>query len=104
VVAVAAGRGTNPLLVDQVANVVYGLPNSREQESEADRMGLELMARAGYDPQAAITLWQKMAAKAKGGGPPAFLSTHPSHAERIAELQRLQAVAQPLYQQARAKR
>ena len=57
------------------------LPNSRTSESEADQMGIELAARAGYDPRAAATLWQKMA-KVGGDGPPQFLSTHPSPANR----------------------
>lgn len=57
------------------------LPNSRTAESEADRMGIELAARAGYDPYSAVTLWQKMA-KVSGGGQPQFLSTHPSPANR----------------------
>jgi predicted Zn-dependent protease len=57
------------------------LPNSRTAESEADRMGIELAARAGYNPYSAVTLWQKMA-KVSGGGQPQFLSTHPSPANR----------------------
>lgn len=70
------------------AGAQYGflLPFGRGQELEADRIGLELMARAGYDPAAAIAFWQKMQAQG-GGKPPAFLSTHPSDARRIARLE-----------------
>lgn len=66
----------------------YGilLPFSRSQELEADRLGLTLMARAGYDPEAAILFWQKMMASG-GAQPPAFLSTHPSDQDRIARLE-----------------
>jgi predicted Zn-dependent protease len=58
------------------------LPFSRTQESEADHIGLLLMARAGYDPRAALAFWQRMERAAKGGSPPEFLSTHPSHGTR----------------------
>ena len=80
----------------------FGLsrPHSRTQESEADRIGLELMARAGYNPQASITLWQKMQ-RASQGEPPQFLSTHPSSSNRIAELQALMPKVMPLYQKSR---
>lgn len=78
------------------------LPYGRTQESEADRLGLELMARAGFDPAQAIPLWQNMSAAAGGNTPPQLLSTHPSNENRIAELQAQQAQVQPLYQQARA--
>ncbi|SMC21111.1 Peptidase family M48 [Andreprevotia lacus DSM 23236] len=83
-------------VADQLIQVGYSLPNSRTHESEADMMGLELAARAGYKPQAAITLWQKMAA-ASQGKPPEFLSTHPSDATRIRDLQAKIADVQPLY-------
>jgi predicted Zn-dependent protease len=72
-------------LASQAANIAITLPNSRANEEEADRMGVELSARAGYDPRAAITLWEKMK-RASQGAPPEFLSTHPSHDSRIADL------------------
>jgi predicted Zn-dependent protease len=77
------------------------LPNSRESESEADRIGIEIAARAGYDPHAAVTLWEKME-KAGGKGPPQFLSTHPSPANRRQVLQELGPKMQPYYEQAKA--
>ncbi len=78
----------------------FSLPNGREQEREADRMGLELAARAGYNPDAAVTLWQKMSA-ASSGGQPEFLSTHPSSVNRIKDLQALAPKVRPLYEAAR---
>ena len=63
------------------------LPFSRTQESEADRLGLIFMAAAGYDPHAAISFWQRMAASASGGSVPEFLSTHPSDEHRIENIQ-----------------
>lgn len=81
------------------------LPHSRSQETEADRIGLELMARAGYNPQAAVTIWQKMEALEKASGTKriAFTSTHPTPGNRIKDLQSLQAQVLPLYQAAPAK-
>lgn len=76
------------------------LPNSRGNENEADIIGLELSARAGYDPNAAISLWQKMS-QAGGGAPPEFMSTHPSSGSRIASLQAAIPKVMPLYEQAR---
>lgn len=89
-------------LASQVTDVAYNLPNSRQNESEADAMGIELAARAGYDPAAAISLWQKMSAAAKGQ-PPQFLSTHPSNETRISDLQANIPKVLPLYQAARKK-
>ncbi|MFC4298441.1 M48 family metallopeptidase [Castellaniella hirudinis] len=84
-------------LGSSLTNVMFTLPNSRSNETEADRMGVELAARAGYDPRAAITLWQKME-KAGGGGQPEILSTHPSSQSRIADLQQASQIVLPLYQ------
>jgi predicted Zn-dependent protease len=82
--------------------LAYNLPYSRLQETEADRMGVELAARAGYDPRAAIALWQKMAKLSSGGAPPQILSTHPSSDTRIKDLEVFSQRVLPLYEQARA--
>jgi len=84
------------------------LPHSRSNESEADRMGAVYAARAGYDPQAAITFWQKMVAQKsgaeKGGGALAtLLSTHPADQKRITDLKALMPSVIPIYEQNRAK-
>jgi predicted Zn-dependent protease len=82
--------GINDPAVLQGIGLAYGifgeLPFSRSQESEADRIGLILMARAGYDPREAVPFWERMAAGKGDGGPPEFLSTHPSGETRIAQL------------------
>src|SRR6266508_2173847 len=90
----AALSGGNPSTVQQVgallgAGAAVGLllPWSRAQESEADHLGLILMAKAGYDPRAAVDLWRRMADHARSGRPPEFLSTHPSEATRIQQIQ-----------------
>jgi predicted Zn-dependent protease len=70
------------------AKVALELPNSRTAEAEADQIGLELATRAGYDPDAAITLWEKMG-KVGGARPVEFLSTHPSPENRQAALARM---------------
>ena len=72
---------------------------SREDESEADLIGIELAARAGYDPGAGVTLWQKMAEASKGA-PPQFMSTHPSGPTRINDIQNNLPKVQPLYERA----
>lgn len=87
-------------LADTVANYGMTLPNSRANENEADLIGLELAARAGYNPNAAITLWNKMS-KVSEGAPPEFMSTHPASSSRIAALQAAIPKVMPLYEQAK---
>ena len=94
--------GQTMQLLDQGTGV-FLLKYSRENETEADRIGLELMARGGYDPTAAISLWRKMAA-ASGGEPPAWLSTHPSNQGRQKDLSDKIPLVMPLYQQAKKGR
>lgn len=79
------------------------LPFSRVQESEADRIGLELMAEAGFNPNESVRLWQNMS-KDGGQQPPEFLSTHPSHSSRIDQLKKAIPQVLPLYHQAQGKR
>jgi predicted Zn-dependent protease len=101
-VAVVTGASEGAVnLANTVASVTFQLPHSREQESEADTIGLELMARGGYDPNAAVNVWKKMMSADKSGGPPQFLSTHPSPQTRIEELQALVPKVMPVYQASR---
>jgi predicted Zn-dependent protease len=88
-------------LAGMVADATFTLPNSRGNEVEADRIGVELAARAGFDPHAAVRLWQKMARASGGGGGPEFLSTHPSPENRLSDLKVYADRVMPLYQQAR---
>lgn len=83
-------------LANQMMQYVVVLPNSRQNEAEADAIGLELSARGGFDPRAAITLWQKM--DKKNSGSLEFLSTHPSNESRIKDLTALMPKVIPLYQ------
>ena len=95
------GLGQDSLaLADTVVNYSLTLPNSRGNENEADLLGLELAARAGYNPNAAITLWEKMSQNS-GGSPPEFMSTHPASATRVASLQAAIPKVMPLYQAAK---
>ncbi|MFQ6686663.1 M48 family metallopeptidase, partial [Bordetella pertussis] len=102
VLSMATGSPGASDLGGKLTEVMFTLPNSRTHETEADRMGVELAARAGFDPRAAVTLWQKMGA-ADGNAPPEFLSTHPSASTRIGELQQALQKVLPLYEQARGQ-
>ena len=93
-------------LLAQAANLAVSLPYARRQESDADLVGLELAARAGHDPHAAVVVWQKMSrfaqasARSGGGQPPQFLSTHPSNDNRIREIEANLPKVMPLYRKA----
>lgn len=91
--------GNNPF-AEKAAELVLTLPNSRLSESEADVIGIELAAKAGYDPHAAVSLWQKMA-KLGGGGGIEFLSTHPAPENREEELNRMIPKVLPYYEAAK---
>lgn len=102
--AVGAATGNKSAATQAIIGQLYGvggqlalLKYSRAQESEADRLGLTFMAMAGYDPHEAVNFWQRMASQNKGGTPPEFLSTHPSDATRIANLQTLIPEAMKYY-------
>ena len=92
--------GIDPNLADAVAQGganLLTLKFGREDESEADLVGMELAARAGFDPRAGVTLWQKMAAANKGA-PPQWLSTHPSSSSRISDMEASLPQVMPLYE------
>ncbi len=102
VLAVVTGNQALADLGDMITEVSLTLPRSREAEKEADVIGVELAARAGYDPRAAISLWQKMN-QLGGGRPPEFLSTHPAPESRQQDLARISEVVMPLYEQSRKR-
>ena len=100
-----AAMGENPQLTKQLFMVAVGmgaqvgmLKFSRGNESEADHIGLILMAKAGYDPSEAVDFWGRMASMSGGQAPPEFLSTHPSHDTRISDLKALLPEAMKYYQ------
>lgn len=105
-VGLGVALGRNPTLANQVlqvyglgAGVGVALPFSRSQETEADRIGLILMAKAGYDPRTALELWQRMKKKdSSKGAPPEFLSTHPGYETRIQQLRSFLPEALSYYQ------
>jgi predicted Zn-dependent protease len=102
--AVVSGLfGIDPRLTDMVAREganLLTLKFSREDETEADLVGMELGARAGYDPRAGVTLWQKMSAANKNA-PPQWLSTHPSGTTRIQEMEANMPKVLPLFERTR---
>lgn len=103
-VALDAALAQNSAQTKQIAAMAFGigatygalLPFGRKQESEADHLGLIFMAMAGYDPQAAVPFWERMA-EGGGGKPPEILSTHPSDATRIADLKKHMPEAMKYY-------
>lgn len=98
--------GIDPNITDMVARGTASLLTlkfNRGDESEADLVGMELAARAGYDPRAAVTLWKKMGQAGKNA-PPEWLSTHPSGGSRIAEIERNLPRVMPLYERTLARR
>lgn len=98
------GMGSTTQSLAQVASeYVLTLPFSRTMETESDIMGMELMARAGYNPEGAISIWRKMSALSGGQAPPEFTSTHPSDKTRIANLEKELPKVMPLYEQAKGK-
>jgi len=87
-------------LLSQAANLAVSLPYARRQEADADLVGLELAARAGYDPRAAVVVWQKMTKFSQSAGkgqPPQFLSTHPANETRIKQIEANLPKVMPLY-------
>jgi predicted Zn-dependent protease len=84
------------------AQVGVLLPFSRTHESEADKIGQDLMARAGFDPAESVTLWHNMASASGGGAPPEFMSTHPSNQSRIEALEAQLPETRPVYERAKA--
>lgn len=95
---------TSADLAGTLAALGVTLPHSRMQESEADRIGLILMAKAGYNPEAAVTLWQKMAKLNEGNQPLSILSTHPLNEDRIKNIQALLPEVMPYYEAAKNKK
>jgi predicted Zn-dependent protease len=94
--SILLGGGAGADLAAQGYQALVATQFSRTDENEADRIGLELSARAGYDPRAGLTLWKKMGEASKGA-PPEFLSTHPADASRAKTIQSLLPTVLPLY-------
>jgi len=98
--------GLSAELLNQAAGLAISLPYARKQETDSDLVGMELAARAGFDPRAAAEVWRKMAkfTQAAGKGqPPQFLSTHPGHDTRIREIEANLPRVQPFYDEARRR-
>ena len=97
--AALLGLGGGGRLLGDLGAQLLSLKFGRDDETEADRIGLVLGARAGYDPSAGVTLWEKMAAASKGA-PPQFLSTHPSSPSRIKDIQAALPKVGPMFERA----
>ncbi len=102
IVSQVLGLGDLGRTVTNYGAELLTLKFSRDDETEADLVGLELAARAGYDPQAGVSLWRKMQAASKGA-PPQWLSTHPAGTTRIADIEKALPQVQPLYESATRK-
>ena len=101
---IAAAAGVPGELMDAGSQMLVHLPNSRAMELESDVIGLELLARAGYDPRNASSIWKKMQQVNGASKGPAFLSTHPAGADRIQELDAYVPKVLPLYEAALAQK
>lgn len=97
----SSSTGIDANMIGMGANLLLLMPFGRGDESEADILGMDYMAKAGFDPRQAAELWRNMA-KASSGAPPEFMSTHPSHETRIRDLNNHLPSAMPLFEQARA--
>ncbi|RME73589.1 MAG: M48 family peptidase, partial [Planctomycetota bacterium] len=110
IAAISAAASKDPETREEIAAALgvgtaltIALPFSRKQESEADYIGLMLMAKAGYDPREAPKFWKRMEAASNGEQPPEFLSTHPSHERRIEDLEDAMPEAMEYYHEATGK-
>jgi len=101
--ALLGGGQAGSDLTQMAYHAVFGLKHSRLHETEADRIGVELAARGGFDPRASITLWEKMGKASSGKGGPEFLSTHPSAETRTADLREYSNRVMPLYEKSRRR-
>lgn len=102
--AIASASGVPDSLLDTGSDVLLHLPKSRAMELESDVIGLELMARAGYDPRNASSVWKKMQTVSGNSNGSSFLSTHPAGADRIKELDSYVPKVMPLYEAALAQK
>ena len=99
ILSATLGLGKSEQRIIGFGRQLLGLRFSRKDENDADIVGLDLAARSGFDPKAGITLWKKMM-KANKGGPPEWLSTHPSGDNRIEQMKKTLPQVQPLYEEA----